>query len=153
MTDTQDTQTTEDAPAAQDAETTQHSPATPTAPDPIDTPNPLDDLIASIRASVAPGVSLEARAAGANACRAILAALETQVGQPLAATPLAAAAPASQLLSMLPHLAAMPREQLLEFLRDKFPAGSPPTRPPQRVAGPRFHLIQIPLPRRTGGGS
>ncbi|HEX7841483.1 MAG TPA: hypothetical protein VF469_28615 [Kofleriaceae bacterium] len=153
MTDTEDTQTPPDAPAAQDAEATQYSPAAPSTQNVADQPNPLDDLIASIRASVAPGVSPEARAAGATACRAILTALEAQVGQPLAAVPPATASPASQLLSMLPHLAAMPREQLLAFLRDKFPAGTPSSRQPQRVAGPRFHLIQIPQPRRTGGGS
>lgn len=162
MTDTQDTQATQttegtqatpDAPAEQDAEGTQHAAATPATPDAIDPPNPLDGLIASIRASVAPGVSAEARAAGATACRAILTALEAQVGQPLAAAPPASSSPALQLLSMLPQLAAMPREQLLASLRDKFPAGAPSPKPLQRVAGPRFHLIQIPQLPRTRGGS
>jgi eukaryotic-like serine/threonine-protein kinase len=61
-------------------------------PSPSDKPHPLDDLIASIRAAVAPDASGEIRAIGAAACRSILTALETQAGQPRAVTP---ATPAS----------------------------------------------------------
>ena len=156
MTDTQDTQITQDAAAAHDAPATPPSQATknaaaaPGAPELElgDEPTPLDGLIASIRAAVAPGVSTEARAAGTAACRAILTALEAQVGQPLAA-----ATPAATVGNLLSHLASLPREQILEFLRDKFPAGPPSRRPSQPTAGPRFHLIQIPQVRPRGNRS
>jgi hypothetical protein len=156
MTDTQATQTTQDTETilngptndGNQATTSPPAAAAPSAPKPVATPPPLDDLVASIRASVAPGVSAEARAIGATACRAILTALETQPGQPLAAAPPSAPAPASSLAGMLSQLAAMPREQLLGFLRDKFPAAPPSSRPTRPTAGPRFHLIQLPQLRR-----
>jgi hypothetical protein len=154
MTDTQDIPiiqddaATPDAPATPPSPTTQNTPAAPSAPELADKSSPLEGLIASIRAAVAPGVSTEARAAGAAACRAILTALEVQVGQPLTA-----ATPAATLGSLLSHLASLPREQILEFLRDKFPAGLSSRRPSQPTAGPRFHLIQIPQVRPRGNGS
>ena len=105
---------------------------TQATPNPADKPHPLDDLIASIRAAVAPGAATEVRAIGATACRSILTALETQVGQLLGAAPAAPAAlavPASPLASTLVALTSMPREQLLELaprIRDIGGGGVPP---------------------------
>jgi hypothetical protein len=56
---------------------------------------PLVGLIASIGAAVARDASAEARAAGATACRSILAVLEAKPGQPLAAFPTPAMPPAT----------------------------------------------------------
>jgi hypothetical protein len=127
--------------SAQSDQSTQDAPPPPSAPD----PHPLDPVIASVRAAVAPGASTEARAIGANACRAILMALETQPGQPLTT---AATLPASPLAAALNQLAALPREQIIEFLQKL--AASAAARP---TAGPRFHLIEIPQRlRRPGGG-
>ena len=148
MTDVQSTQTTQDAtPDAQAAQTTQaaqNAQAIPSNPDPASKSDPLDDLIAAIRTAVAPGASPEARAVGATACRAILAALEAKAGQPLT-TALPAATPAtSPLAAMLTQLAAMPREQMLEFITSFLRSKLPPGTQTQVAAGPRFHLIQIP---------
>jgi hypothetical protein len=173
MTDTRDMQTAHDASTTQEASATQSSAATsgnaatagqatqdatnaPGAPERSDEPAPLDRLISSIRASVAPGVSAEMRSAGAAACRALLTALEAQVGQPLMpgapATLATPATPAATLASLLTQLASMPREQILEFLRNRFPAGAPPSGPISRITGPRFHLIQLPPVRPRGNG-
>jgi len=136
MTDVQSTQTTQDAPATPDAQTAQaaqaaqNAQAIPSNPDPASKSDPLDDLIAAIRTAVVPGASPEARAVGATASRAILAALEAKAGQPLAAAPPASTLATSPLAAMLTQLAAMPREQMLEFitsfLRSKLPPGAQP---------------------------
>lgn len=116
---------------------------------------PLDALIASIRAAVAPGAAPEARAIGATACRAVLAALETQPGQPLASTPAPAASAiaSSPIGALLASLAAMPRDQLIDTLLSRLRAALPPgTRLPISGA-PRFHLIQLPQVARPAGGA
>lgn len=47
----------------------------------------METLIDAIRLSIASDASVEARTAGARACRTILAALEAKAGEPLAPTP------------------------------------------------------------------
>ncbi len=90
-----------------------------------------DTLIESIRTAVSEGASAEARAAGADACRTLLAALDTRPGQPLA--PQAPIAPAvSQQVAMLASaLRGMPMDQLADLLiaklRTLVPAGQQPT--------------------------
>jgi hypothetical protein len=110
-------------------------------------------LITSIRTAVAPGASAEARAVGATACRSILAALESKAGQPLTATPPATTSATSPLATMLTQLAAMPREQMLEFITNFLRAKLPQGTQTQAMAGPRFHLIQLPQMRQPGGGT
>lgn len=179
MTETEHTQSsgdasTEDTSTTEDAHETQHVPDKPSTPDPGDRMAQLHELVATIRASVAPGVTSEARAAGATACRAILAALEAQVGQPLVATttspttaqspppsasPLArilsqlAGMPREQLTGILSQLAAMPREQLIDFLINRARSALPPGTPTRVSTGPRFHLIQIPQVGQARVGS
>ena len=131
----------------------QNAAPAPSAPEPSGESAPLDRLISSIRASVAPGVSAETRSAGAAACRALLTALEAQVGEPLMpGVPATLRTPATTLASILTQLASMPREQILEFLRDRFPAAAPSATPVRPPAGPKFHLIQIPQVRPRGSG-
>jgi len=178
MTDTADTQSTTEDALTEDTSTTEDAQATQRVPDNPSTPNPgdktalLQELVATIRTSVAPGVTAEARAAGAAACRAILAALDAQIGQPLVATtaapttaqpphssasPLArmlsqlVAMPREQLTGLLSQLAAMPREQLIDFLNNRLRSALPPGTPTRVSAGPRFHLIQIPQLGKAGG--
>ena len=122
-------------------------------PSPSDKPHPLDDLIASIRAAVAPDASTDVRAIGATACRSILTALEAQAGQPLAAAPASHAAPASPLSNAFSAFASMPREQLLDLVITKLRTALPPGTPTAVTGVPRFHLIQLPPTFRTGGGS
>jgi len=157
-----DTQPTSDVHATQDAQATQNAQAAPGTPDladkTADKTRPLDDLIASIRTAVAPGASAEARAVGSTACRSILAALEAKTGQPLTAAPPTAPpppspSPPSPLVAMLAQLATMPREQMLEFIANFLRSKLPPGTQTQVTAGPRFHLIQLPQMRQSGGGS
>lgn len=182
MADTEDTQsTTEDVSTdnlsiAEEATAAQRVPENPGAQNSGDKTALLHELVATIRASVAPGVTPEARTAGAAACRAILAALEAQIGQPLVTTtaarstiaqppppqptsPLArilsqlAAMPREQLTGVLSQLAAMPREQLIDFLINRLRSALPPGTPTRVSPGPRFHLIQVPQVGKAGGKS
>lgn len=180
MTDTADTQSTtedvstEEISAAEDTEAIQRESDTPSTPPLGDKTALLHELVATIRASVAPGVTPEARAAGAAACRAILAALETQVGQPLVAmtsVPTATrvapeststlarilsqlvAMPREQLTGILSQLAAMPREQLIDFMINRLRSALPSGTQTRVSAGPRFHLIQLPQVRPPGRGT
>ncbi len=171
MTDTEHTQsttedsTTEETSSAEDPQRTPRGPDAAGAPPPAAKAALLHELVATIRASVAPGVTPEARAAGAAACRAILTALEAQVGQSLVPTtsqptttratqeptsPLArilsqlVKMPREQLTAILSQVAAMPREQLIDFLINRLRSALPPGAATRVSAGPRFHLIQIP---------
>jgi hypothetical protein len=143
---TQNAPATPDAQAAQDTQAAQNAQAIPSNPAPASKSDPLDDLIAAIRTAVA-------RAVGATACRAILTALEAKAGQPLAAAPPTAPTATSPLAAMLSQLAAMPREQMLEFITNFLRTKLPQTTQPQVIAGPRFHLIQIPPVHGRGSGS
>jgi hypothetical protein len=119
-------------------------------------------------------VTPEARAAGAAACRAILTALEAEVGQSLVPTtspptatratqeptsPLArilsqlVGMPREQFAGLLSQLAAMPREQLIDFMINRLRSALPPGTQTRVSSGPRFHLIQIPQIRPPGNGT
>jgi len=134
------------------------TPGEPT-PDPDVITPPVASLIASIRAAVARGAPADVRAAGANACRAVLTVLEARPGQPLAALPpppVAPTAPTSPIAALfaqpgvLPKLAAMSRDELINLLQQV--TGAMPARPQTpTTAAPRFHLIQIPQTRRSNG--
>lgn len=86
----------------------------------------MDNVIDSIRAAIAGDATPEAKAAGATACRAILAALEGTPGQPLAAP--ITIPPAAQIASAVSALRGVPAEQLLDLaiarLRAALPAGT-----------------------------
>jgi len=159
-----DAEVTNGAPAAQatvlhdveapgDIHASQHAtqsapakPDTPSNPDLATKPQPIDDLIAAIRCAAERGASAEVRNSGAAACRAILTALDAQVGQSLASA--SATAPSPPLASLLSLLAAMPREQLIEFLVNRLRSARPLGTPTQITAGPRYHTI--PIPRVNG---
>lgn len=154
MSDTQDSQSAQEAPSLPDEP---RSP-TETASRPDELAPPLVSLIASIRAAVTRDASADARAAGATACRSILAVLEAKPGQPLAAAaqataPASPASPLATLLSqpgLLSKLAAMSREELIGLLKQI--TGAMPDRPiTPTSAAPRFHLIQVPSVRRPDG--
>ena len=168
---TTETTPTGDASPGEDPLTRQRAPDEPGTPAAGDKTVLLQELVATIRGSVAPGVTPEARAAGAVACRAILSALEAQVGQPLVATPTSltttqpptqstsplgrmlsqfAGMPREQLTGMLSQLAAMPREQLIDFLINRLRSALPPGAAARVSAGPRFHLIQMPQVGKAG---
>jgi hypothetical protein len=153
MTDIQGTQDHHRAEATREADVAPSAPSAPSPMSPSENARSLDGLIASIRAAVAPGVSADARAAGAAACRAILTALEAQVGKPLVTATPSPTQPTPPLAGMLSQLAAMPREQLIEFLLTRLRSAIPTGPPAPVMAGPRFHLIQIPSARSRDGES
>jgi hypothetical protein len=86
----------------------------------------MENVIDSIRAAIASDASPEAKAAGATACRAILTALESTPGQPLA-TPAIVPLGGSQIASVVSALRGVPPDQLLDLaiqrLRAALPAG------------------------------
>lgn len=112
----------------------------------------MEQLIDAIRAATAPDATDDIKTAGANACRALLAALEAKQGEPLAAQPPvvaptsnpAPAIDATQVQAAIRALGSMQPEQLLDLaiarLRAALPAGAevPPARPV------KFQMIPLP---------
>jgi hypothetical protein len=154
MVDTIDIQGPDDTTTPEAAAEPHSEPTEPAPAAPDDVAPPVAALIASIRAALVTGASVEARAAGAIACRSILTVLEAKPGQSLAAEPQRPAPPASPIAALLKQpgflnqLAAMSREQLLDLLKQV--TGAIPARPQTpSSSAPRFHLIQIPQVRRT----
>jgi hypothetical protein len=86
-----------------------------------------ESLLEAIRAGVTDGASADARAAGATACRTLLAVLDASVGKPLAIA--APAAPTSPVAALVGAMRGMPAEQLLDLLiaklRSIVPADAP----------------------------
>lgn len=84
----------------------------------------MEDLLDTIRTSVAADATAEAKAAGANACRTLLAALETKPGQPLVTPTAPTESPIANAIAML---RGVPVDQLLDVainrLRAAIPAG------------------------------
>ncbi len=101
----------------------------------------METILETIRAAVSTDATPEARAAGATACRAILAALESTPGQPLAAPLTTAPSPIASMVSVLRGASA---EQLLDLaiarIRAALPAGVeiPAVRPIS------FHVVPPP---------
>jgi len=158
MTDTLDTQVTEQPSTADEKQEPRAADPEPVAAVPDDIAPPLVALIASIGTAVAKGASPDARTAGAAACRSILTVLEARPGQPMTAAqqPTPPASPIAALLKQpgfLNQLAAMSREQLFDLLRQFTGAvgGAPPRSQAPASGAPRFHLIQLPPPRRPDG--
>jgi hypothetical protein len=110
----------------------------------------MDEIIETIRAAVAGGASDEARAAGAQACRAVLAALDATPGAPLATVSAAEAPPLAlggDIASALSALRGLPPEQLLDLAIGRLRAALPADVAPPSIAPLKFHLL--PVPRLT----
>jgi hypothetical protein len=102
----------------------------------------MENVIDSIRAAIATDATPEAKAAGATACRAILAALEATPGQPLA--PVVVPFNGSQIAGVVSALRGVPPDQLLDLaiqrLRAALPAGvEVPPAPPLK-----FNIVPVP---------
>jgi hypothetical protein len=157
MTDSQDTQPTHAPETAQQPHGAADQKPEAAATEPYEIAPPFATLIAAIRAAVARDASPEARTAGANACRSILTVLEATPGQPLTSAAPAAAGPGVPIAALLSQpgvlakLAAMSREQLLDLVR-QFTGGTAASAPSPPTAGPRFHIVELPLSGRPGGG-
>ena len=101
-----------------------------------------DTLIESIRIAVAEGATAEARVAGANACRTLLAALDTNPGQPLAPAP---PPPVTQQVAMIATaLRGVPMDQLADLLIAKLRTLVPAD---QQAAVRSIHIPLVGVPR------
>ncbi len=100
-----------------------------------------DNLIESIRAAVAEGATAEARAAGAVACRTLIAALDAKPGEPLTPETPAPSPPTSPIAVAASALRGLPPEQLIELLIAKLRTMVPTD------AQPAVRRINIPLAR------
>ncbi len=111
------------------------------------TESPMQCSLAAIKVAVEDGATIEQKAHGVAACRAILAALGAEVGKPIAMpgvpapNPLAGIDPGQAIDLLIAKLSAMlPKE-------DKAPtttAPATPARPPMRIAF-------VAPPARAGG--
>jgi hypothetical protein len=111
----------------------------------------METLIEQIQVAVASDATDEARAAGAQACRTILAALEATPGEALASPAAAPQAPTAQ-----PHIPAevvraavtalrgMPVEQLLDLAISRLRAALPPGADVAPIKPPAFQLVPVP---------
>jgi hypothetical protein len=102
----------------------------------------IDIQLETVRAAFVDGASLDARRAGATACRTLAAILDAQPGQPLAASP---PSTAHALASLLPQLGDANIDQLLELAIAKLTAKLPPG---TTVPAPRSY----PIPALKIGG-
>ncbi len=97
----------------------------------------MEQMIDSIRVAIADGATAEQKAAGAQACRTIMTALEAEVGKPIALAgaptpgPLAGVSPDQALDLLIARLSAMvPAERAGE----PAPATRKAARAPLRIA-------------------
>ena len=74
----------------------------------------IESLMQSVRDSVAPDATEDARRAGAHACRTLLAALDTKPGQALVPAPVVPAA-SSGVQAIVSLLRSAPPDQLLDL--------------------------------------
>ena len=101
----------------------------------------MHDLLDAIHAAIAPNASADARAAGADACRTILTALDAAPGKPMNAT---ATAQASPIATIVAGLRGVPPDQLLDLAITKLRAALPPDAEVAPVQPIRFHLVGRP---------
>lgn len=104
----------------------------------------MDELIETIRAAIASDTTPEAKAAGADACRTILAALEAEVGEPIAPV----MPPMAQVATMIRALRGVPPDQLLDLAIARLRAALPPDAVAPTVSPLKLPLIQLPRTSR-----
>lgn len=98
----------------------------------------MDQLLEQIRAATAADATDDAKAAGASACRMLLAALETKQGDPLPAPlPMPTATP--DVAALVAGLKGVPIDQLLDLAIAKLRTMVPAT------PAPPGHKLSIPL--------
>ena len=109
----------------------------------------MKDLINTVEAALDPEADDAAKNAGANACRALLAALAVEPGKPLAPAPTPSspmAAAAQQLRNAPPTLVL---DALIAKLRAHLPEDAPHTEPDTTES--RLAIPFVPIPQPPGG--
>ena len=101
----------------------------------------MNELLEAIRVAVAEDATPEQKAAGAQACRTILAALEAQAGKPL---PTPAGTPAPHPLANIDATQAL--DLLIARLQAAIPAneGTATRARPASASGPRIPIVGPP---------
>ncbi len=100
----------------------------------------MNELLDAIRTAVTTDATDEARAAGADACRTILVALDAKPGQPMSAS----VVDTSPLMSAVSMLRGVPPEQLLDLAIAKLKSALPAGVEAPKVEPLKFHIIQLP---------
>jgi len=110
----------------------------------------MQELIESIRVAVATEASAEQKVAGAQACRTILAALDTEPGKPfvLPGMPMPAAASRVSVDQVLDLMIARLTTIASEREAQPAPTAAPPILAPAPSRGLRVPVAPAPLPRR-----
>ncbi|MEJ7602403.1 MAG: hypothetical protein WKG01_31205 [Kofleriaceae bacterium] len=106
----------------------------------------MDQLLEAIRTATATDASDEARAAGAQACRTILTALEATPGELLAPTPIET----TPVQAVVAALRGVPPDQLLDLAIARLRAALPAGTDVKPVAPLKFHILPL---APTGGRS
>src|SRR5687768_13505205 len=104
----------------------------------------MDQLLESIRAATAADATDDAKAAGANACRMLLAALETKQGDPLPA-PIPVSTTTPDVAALVAGLKGVPVDQLLDLAIAKLRTMVPAT-PAASVQ--KLSIPLVPVPRK-----
>ncbi|MDQ3366745.1 MAG: hypothetical protein M3680_15075 [Myxococcota bacterium] len=100
----------------------------------------MDQLLEAIRNATGTDASDEARAAGAQACRTILSALEAKPGEPL----VSAGATMSPIAAAVSVFRGMTPEQLLDLAIARLKAAVPEGTPTVAAQPVKFHLLPLP---------
>ncbi len=109
----------------------------------------MENVIEAIQKSLQSDADDAARADGVRACRAVLAALEAKVGEPLAAQ-----SSATPMQAVVAGLSGLPVEQLLDLaiakLKTIVPVQPQPTSAAVSTSAQplRFHLLPVPAEGR-----
>ena len=109
----------------------------------------MEELLETIQKATKSDADASAKQAGANACRAILAALETEPGAPLAPPPV----PSSSLAAVAAQLQSAPPGLVLDALIAKLRTYLPPEEPGPSSARPdtlRIPFVSIPSAKKPG---
>ena len=101
----------------------------------------MDALVEAIRSALAPDATPETRAAGAGACRTVLAALDASAGTQL---PAPVAPPLPPIGEMVKALRGLPAEQLLDLAIARVRAALPADASVAPVQAIKFMHVPIP---------
>ena len=100
----------------------------------------MNELLEAIRIAVTPEATDESRAAGVEACRTILVALDAKLGRPMSASVL----DTSPLMTAVSMLRGVPPDQLLDLAIAKLKASLPSGTDAPKVEPLKVHIIQLP---------
>lgn len=102
----------------------------------------MENLLEAIRGAIAPEATDDAKAAGASACRTLLAALDAKTGDALVLP-----SPTTNIAAIVSAIRELPPEQLLDLAISRLRAALPAKAEPPPVAPLKFQMIRLP-PKR-----